>query len=49
MTQLSDLQCQATPADAALLSPEQIAELLPQIHGWVTSHRRRNTAVAENL
>jgi 4a-hydroxytetrahydrobiopterin dehydratase len=39
MTQLSDLQCQATPADAALLSPEQIAELLPQIHGWVTSHR----------
>ena len=34
MSELSDLQCQATPSDAPLLSSEQIAELLPQIPGW---------------
>jgi 4a-hydroxytetrahydrobiopterin dehydratase len=38
MTQLSDLQCKATAADAGLLSAEQIAELLPQIPGWTTSN-----------
>jgi len=36
MNQLADYQCQATPRDAARLSPEQIAELLPQVAGWVT-------------
>mgnify|MGYP001474346598 CR=1 FL=1 len=36
MSQLSDLQCQATPSDAQMLDPEQIAELLPQVPGWST-------------